>query len=101
MENKDAIREEFRRIDEQKELIQRTYNQLNEIIEEVENAQGDLYVKREDAYSSMLGLETMSIFFKKKKEDILKELQEKKELLDFNLKTLDKRLQELREKLQS
>lgn len=100
MSEKDEIREELKQITEQREAIQLAYNEIERTIEEIEKAQGDIYIKREDPYSSLIGMESVGVFYKKDKNEILSELKDRKELLEVNIKSLDRKIQELRSKLQ-
>ena len=75
----------------QKQTLQLQYNELKRTIEEVEKTQdgSDLF--------QLSG----QILIKKDKNEILKDLKEKSEIIDFRLKTSSKSIDELTNKLQS
>ena len=75
----------------QKQTLQLQYNKLKRTIEEVEKTQdgSDLF--------QLSG----QILIKKNKNEILKDLKEKSEIIDFRLKASSKSIDELTNKLQS
>ncbi len=75
----------------QKQTLQLQYNELKRTIEEVEKTQegSDLF--------QLSG----QILIKKDKNEILKDLKEKSEIIDFRLKASSKSIDELTNKLQS
>ncbi len=75
----------------QKQTFQLQYNEIKRTIEEVEKtgAESDLF--------QLSG----QILIKKNKEDILKDLKDKLEIIDFRLKSSSKVIDELTNKLQS
>jgi prefoldin beta subunit len=75
----------------QKQTLQLQYNELKRTIEEVEKTQdgSDLF--------QLSG----QILIKKGKAEILKDLKEKSEIIDFRLKSSSKSIEELTGKLQS
>lgn len=75
----------------QKQTLQLQYNELKRTIEEVEKTQdgSDLF--------QLSG----QILIKKGKAEILKDLKEKSEIIDFRLKSSSKSIEELTSKLQN
>lgn len=60
---------------------------------EIENAVGELNETKEDAYK-VIG----NVMLKEKKENLIKDLQSRKEVLDLRLKNLEKQESKIREK---
>lgn len=75
----------------QKQTLQLQYNELKRTIEEVEKTQE----------GSELFQLSGQILIKKDKEEVLKDLKEKSEIIDFRLKASSKSIDELTNKLQS
>ncbi len=75
----------------QKQTLQLQYNELKRTIEEVEKTQE----------GSELFQLSGQILIKKDKNEILKDLKEKSEIIDFRLKASSKSIDELTNKLQS
>ncbi|MCL4372915.1 prefoldin subunit [Candidatus Parvarchaeota archaeon] len=75
----------------QKQTLQLQYNELKRTIEEVEKTQEN---------SDLFQL-SGQILIKKNKNEILKDLKDKSEIIDFRLKASSKSIDELTNKLQS
>ncbi|MGC8533570.1 MAG: prefoldin subunit [Candidatus Parvarchaeum sp.] len=75
----------------QKQTLQLQYNELKRTIEEVEKTQE----------GSELFQLSGQILIKKDKNEILKDLKEKSEIIDFRLKASSKSIDELTNRLQS
>ena len=73
----------------QKEQFVLQLSEIENTLRELEKVQGDVY--------KISG----SVMFKKDKDDIVKELKEKKDLLELKIKSLEKQEKALREKLES
>ncbi|MCL4398784.1 MAG: prefoldin subunit [Candidatus Parvarchaeota archaeon] len=75
----------------QKQTLQLQYNELKRTMEEIEKTQEN---------SDLFQL-SGQILIKKDKNEILKDLKEKSEIIDFRLKASSKSIDELTNKLQS
>ncbi len=73
----------------QKEQMVLQLSEIENTINELQNIEGDVYKI------------TGSVMIKKKKEDVLKDLKEKKDLLELKIKSLEKQEKTLREKLEN
>ncbi|MCX8159027.1 MAG: prefoldin subunit beta [Candidatus Pacearchaeota archaeon] len=72
----------------QKQTIQIELNETNNAIDEVKKSKGDLY--------KLIG----NILLKSDRENLLKELEEKKNLLDLRIKSIEKQEKILNEKIE-
>ncbi len=74
----------------QKQALQLQYNEANRTLEELEKA------KEGESLFEMAG----QILVKRSKEEILKSLKDKKEILEYRIKTLDKSIDAVTKQLQ-
>lgn len=87
----EEIRQRLQLETTQKQTLQLQYNELKRTLEEVEKSEG------EPELFQLFG----QVLIKKNKGDILKDIKEKMEIVDFRLKSSSKSIDELTNKLQA